>query len=181
MKRTALVIVSLFIFTGISQGVTQSKTTSKRDETPNGNELRQNLTLCQRLSSIAEKLEMSAKASYWKKEYRTAIDFYHLLLKAGKSEFDDLYNLACCYGQMGDDKRAAKYLKLAVEEGFTSIDHIKSDPDFEKVKNSPKFQKTMTDITNKISQTDNSRAVQAEETIQTTAIVELAITQGDKN
>ena len=181
MKKTALLIVSLFIFAGISLGAMQEKITSKQDKMPQGNETKRTLTLCQRLACIAVKLEMSAKVSYWKKEYHSAIDFYHLLFKAGKSDFDDLYNLACCYGQVGDDKRAAKYLKLAVEEGFTDINHIKSDSDFEKVRNSPKFQTTLRDIINKLGQPDNPPTVKAETNIQIATGGKLITAQDDKN
>ncbi len=181
MKKTSLLIASLLIFAGISLGTTREIITDKQDKTPDGSKTIQVVTLCQRLACMVDKLEMSAKVSYWKKEYRQAIDFYHLLLKAGKSEFDDLYNLACCYGQMGDDKQAARYLKLAVDKGFTHIEHIKLDPDFEKVRNSPKFQKIMAEIIGKAEKINNSQTAQAEGIIQAVSSRGLVISRSDKN
>ncbi|OGF01634.1 MAG: hypothetical protein A2024_05495 [Candidatus Edwardsbacteria bacterium GWF2_54_11] len=181
MKKTTLLVVSLFTLAGISLGITRERVIDKKDNMLHVDKTIQTQTLCQRLACIADKLEISAKVSFWKKNYQDAITFYHLLLKTGKSEFDDLYNLACCYGQLGDDKQAAKYLKLAVEEGFTDINHIKSDSDFEKVKNSPKFQKIMAEIIANSDKIDNSQTVRAEGIIQAAVSQELMISQDDKN
>lgn len=145
----------------MSLGAMQEKMIAKQEKMPQGSETKQ--TLCQRLACIADKLEMSAKVSFWKKEYNEAITYYQLLLKAGKSEFDDLYNLACCYGRTGDDKKASKFLKLAVDGGFAEIDHIRTDPDFDNVRNSPKFQKAMNEISQKLEGTTVEAQEQAED------------------
>ncbi|MDQ7798377.1 MAG: hypothetical protein RDU76_05470 [Candidatus Edwardsbacteria bacterium] len=181
MKKTTLLIVSLFTITGISLGITRERVIDKKDNMTHVDKTIQTQTLCQRLACIADKLEISAKVSFWKKNYQDAITFYHLLSKTGKSEFDDLYNLACCYSQTGNDKQAAKYLKQAVDEGFTDLDHIKADPDFDNVRNSPKFQKTLEDIVNKLGQPVNFPAAKAETDIQTVAGGESMIEHDDKN
>ncbi|MEW5818378.1 MAG: hypothetical protein AB1798_23690 [Spirochaetota bacterium] len=181
MKKTIMLFASLFFTTGLSLGATQDELMLKKDNLSQGGDLSQNATICQSLGCIADRLELSAKVSYWKKDYLKAIDFYHLLFKAGKNDFDDLYNLACCYGQVGDEKRAAKYLKLAVEEGFTDINHIKSDSDFEKVKNSPKFKEVMSEIAANSDKTDNSETVQTEAVIKAADSRELVFSQSDKN
>jgi len=160
MKKTALILSSLLIFAGISLGAMQEKVAIKTEKISQGAQTAQ--TLCQRLACIADKLEMSAKVYFWEKNYRAAITFYHLLLKAGKSEFDDLYNLACCYGQTGNSKKAAKYLKLAVDDGFSDLDHIKADPDFEKVKNSPEFEKALEKISVKLDKSSKVLRAQKE-------------------
>ena len=165
MKKAALTSLFLLILAGMSLGETRNEVVLKKDNF-RSEKAPSTVTLCQRMACISEKLEMTAKVYYWEKNYQKAVEFYKLLLKAGKSEFDDLYNLACCYGQLGNEKQAAKYLKLAVEDGFTDIDHIKTDPDFEKVKDSPKFIKALSDISNKLVQGDNLPVEQAAQKIQ---------------
>lgn len=96
--------------------------------------------LRQRLSAAAERLELSAKDSYWNRRYREAVTFYRLLIQAGRAEYDDLYNLACCYARLGKAAPAAKYLGMAVQGGFTDVRHIVSDPDFESVRDTPAFK-----------------------------------------
>lgn len=158
MKKATLIFLSLIISAGISLGAMQEKVTVKTEKAPERNQLTK--TVCQQLACIADKLEISAKVSFWEKNYRDAITFYHLLLKAGKSEFDDLYNLACCYGQTGNSKKAAQYLKLAVDEGFSDLDHIKSDSDFEKVKDSQEFKKAFEKISAKLEKASNELRAQ---------------------
>ena len=91
-----------------------------------------------------------------------------------------VYNQGKQAAKLGDDKfvtrQAAKYLRLSVEAGFVDIDHIRNDPDFLKVNDSPHFQKVLDRIGKEISKknrkndqsapestfTDNSNKVQTE-------------------
>jgi hypothetical protein len=49
------------------------------------------------------------------------------------------YNLACAYARNQDTKKALKNLKLAVEAGFTDLDHIQKDEDLEALRKTPGF------------------------------------------
>jgi hypothetical protein len=96
--------------------------------------------LQQRLAPLADQLELQAKDAYWNQRYRQAIMKYHLLDKAGRCQYDDLYNLACCYARIGNAVNAAKYLLLSVQAGFNDIGHLQADPDFDAVRESPCFR-----------------------------------------
>ncbi len=96
--------------------------------------------LRQQLSATAERLELSAKDSYWNRRYLEAVTFYRLLIKAGRAEYDDLYNLACCYARLGKSAPAAKYLSMSVQGGFKDVRHIVSDPDFDGIRDAPAFK-----------------------------------------
>lgn len=102
--------------------------------------------LRQQLAAVAEQLELSAKDRYWNRRYDDAVQLYHLLIKAGRAEYDDLYNLACCYARVGKTAAAAKYLRLSVEGGFTDVGHIITDPDFDGVKDTPAFKAVIDEL-----------------------------------
>jgi tetratricopeptide (TPR) repeat protein len=153
-----LITLSLLLFAGMSLGMTQRETKAPIAGIPQGYEPVKNMSPCLQLSCLAEKIEIWAKANYWAKDYKEAVKYYHLLLKAGRCEFDDLYNLACSYAQMGNEKQAVKYLKLAISDGFKDIDHIMSDPDFEKIKDSPKFISAISKLSEQTKEANVSTA-----------------------
>jgi len=93
--------------------------------------------------------------SYYKKKaydayesgnYEEAAIYYLTLLRCDIRDFNSIYNLACCYGLLGKDTLAAKYIERAVKAGYKDINHIKQDPDFESVRESKLFKKTVDSI-----------------------------------
>jgi hypothetical protein len=55
------------------------------------------------------------------------------------------YNLACASARSGDVALALKDLDHAVAKGFKNLDAIDSDPDFERIRTDPRFQKWLQD------------------------------------
>ncbi|MBI5805538.1 tetratricopeptide repeat protein [candidate division TA06 bacterium] len=94
-------------------------------------------------SQITGDLDLQAKSAFWLGNYKLAVELFQRLLKSGCKDCYNIYNLACCYGQLGDAEEAARYLRLSVERGFSNIEHIRNDPDFQKVRESPYFQMTI--------------------------------------
>jgi len=86
-----------------------------------------------------EELSKSAFDAYNAADYEKAAKYYLALLKYDIGDSASIYNLACCYGLLGDEKLAAKYLERAVKSGFEDIGHIKQDPDFDKVRGKTEF------------------------------------------
>lgn len=101
------------------------------------------MPLINRLNAISERLDLQAKSAYWQGNFNLAAKLYQMLIKRGGCDCHDIYNLACCYGQLGNAEEAARYIRLSVEGGFNDIEHIKNDPDFQKIKDSPFFQMTV--------------------------------------
>lgn len=104
------------------------------------------------LAARYQQLELGARNAYWKGDYKLAAHYYHLMVKSGRGGCDDLYNLACCYGRMGQAKAAAKYLCGSVESGFDDTEHIRNDPDFQKIRNEPVFRKALDKVDRRISE-----------------------------
>ena len=82
--------------------------------------------------------EYSQKAydAYQAGEWETAAGYYLALLKYNITDGGSLYNLACCFGLMGEAELAALYLERAYAAGFTDLEHISWDPDFDSVRES---------------------------------------------
>jgi len=85
--------------------------------------------------------------SYQKQDFEEAAKNYLILLQHDISDNNSIYNLACCYGLLGKEELAAEFLGKAFKTGFKDVDHIKNDPDFEKVKDTEVFQNVLKSIT----------------------------------
>lgn len=85
-------------------------------------------------------LAQAAGEAYMEGDYSTAAEYY---LMALMSDLDDnpvaLYNLACCYGLLGEDELAGNTLVLAAEAGFDRVELVWDDPDFANVADSDYF------------------------------------------
>jgi predicted esterase len=55
------------------------------------------------------------------------------------SDGGSIYNLACCYGILGEAELAALYIERAYNAGFEDIGHMSWDPDFENVRGEDVF------------------------------------------
>ena len=84
-------------------------------------------------------LRKKAFEAYQAKDYEGAARYYLALLRHEVGDSGSIYNLACCYGLLGKAELAAKYLERAVKAGFDDVEHIKRDPDFDKVRGSEAF------------------------------------------
>lgn len=80
-----------------------------------------------------------AYQNYNEDNFETAAKFYLQYLSYQNSDANSIYNLACCYGLLGIDSLTTLYLKRAYKAGFDDVRHIKGDPNFDGVKDSPIF------------------------------------------
>jgi predicted esterase len=98
-------------------------------------------------NGLLEALEKNLN-EYWMKgwqayqdgEFELAAGFYEQGLIHDITNGENLYNLACCYGLLGNKELAAAYLDYSIKNGFDNYDHIINDPDFAKVKDSEEFK-----------------------------------------
>jgi len=56
-----------------------------------------------------------------------------------------LYNAACCYSRMGENKLAIDALRNSMTAGLEDIEWTKRDPDFEGIRNDPEYIELMKD------------------------------------
>ncbi|MDE6696392.1 MAG: retroviral-like aspartic protease family protein [Muribaculaceae bacterium] len=55
----------------------------------------------------------------------------------------NLYNAACIYARLGNAVEATKYLKDAVEHGYTNFTHLAADYDLDCIRNTPEYQEIL--------------------------------------
>jgi phospholipase/carboxylesterase len=88
----------------------------------------------------AAALERQARQAYAQRRYEDAARAYIELLRMRRGDPTALYNLACCYGLLGNEAQAILFVQAAWDAGFRDLDHIRHDPDFEKVRSKEYFQ-----------------------------------------
>lgn len=84
-----------------------------------------------------------AFAAYQSHDYPAAARAFISVLKQSPGDSNSLYNLACCFGLMGADEQAARFLEAAYARGFHDLEHVRGDPDFDQVRSSEAFQEAM--------------------------------------
>ena len=89
---------------------------------------------------------------YQNRNYMKSAQYYLTLLKYDIQNANSIYNLSCCYGLLGKDTLAAKYLKRAIKAGFDNFNHILKDPDFDNVREKEYFTSTLDSISSKIEE-----------------------------
>jgi hypothetical protein len=50
-----------------------------------------------------------------------------------------LYNAACCYARVGEKSAALRSLKESVAAGLEDYEWIKTDPDFDSIRQEPEY------------------------------------------
>jgi hypothetical protein len=85
------------------------------------------------------KLVKQADSLYKAKDYKKSNAIYKLAFKIEKKNSSDLYNAACSAALAGDRNSAFDFLVLAVQYGWTNIDHLKSDSDLDRLHKDKKW------------------------------------------
>lgn len=91
----------------------------------------------------AEEYFARADSFYREGDYLMSAELYLRGLRAQPWNSGSIYNLACCYGLLGEEELAAAYLKRAWRAGFDDIGHVRWDPDFQPVRESEVFSYTV--------------------------------------
>jgi phospholipase/carboxylesterase len=92
---------------------------------------------------------------YMAGDYETAAKYYLAILRFNITDGSSIYNLACCYGLMGEAELAAKFVERAYNAGYTDVGWISSDPDFTSVKDNPVFALTLAGLAERASEEES--------------------------
>jgi len=90
--------------------------------------------------------DIKAHEAYNAKDYYKAAQYFLYILRYKYDHAPTLYNLACCFGLLGEADLAAKYLERAAEAGLTNIERLKTDSDFDLVRGNRIFDKTVANL-----------------------------------
>ncbi|MEM6723486.1 MAG: DUF6624 domain-containing protein [Bacteroidota bacterium] len=88
-------------------------------------------------------LKTKGDAAYDNKAYVEATTYYIKAFELGKPDPGDVYNLACCYALIQDQDNAFKYLKMAVDHGFTNTNWMRQDSDLNYLHQFPEWKQTI--------------------------------------
>jgi len=91
------------------------------------------------LDTDLEPFENRAAQAYKAGRFREAAQCYLYLLGFDYADARAMFNLACCYGKMGEARSAADMLRKAVHTGFTDIDRITTHQAFRNLNDDPVF------------------------------------------
>jgi predicted esterase len=97
-----------------------------------------------------------AAVSYQAKQYEAAAKYYLILAQHDVHDTISIYNLACCYGLLGEVDQAAKFLIRACRAGFDDIEFIKNDKDFDNVRGNRDFDDVMKALEAKLNKKHDS-------------------------
>jgi len=97
-----------------------------------------------------------AYGEYQAKNYKESAGHYLKALQYNIDDSNSIYNLACCYGLLGEKELAAKYLDRAIRAGFEDIEHVKQDPDFDKVRDTDSFKSVIDKAAGKIKKKNDA-------------------------
>jgi phospholipase/carboxylesterase len=81
----------------------------------------------------------TAQAAYTAAHYEEAARLYLDLARVNITDGGTIYNLACCYGLLGREWTAARFLVRAWKAGYRDIAHIREDTDFNAVRGGARF------------------------------------------
>lgn len=151
MKTSLLTTLVAALLAGVIFGAPIGGQKSENREVRVGYLREAPISVQEQLSAKAGELAQGARNAYWQGDYKLAAQYYHLVIRAGRGCCNDLYNLACCYGRLGDSKLAARYLTRSVEAGFSDTELIRMDPDFQGIKDVPRFREIVEKLTREIS------------------------------
>jgi predicted esterase len=87
--------------------------------------------------------QTTAREAYDAQDYQKAAQYYLALLHYNAKDGNSIYNLACCYGLMGEAELAAKYLERAAKAGFEEFGMAAHDADFDSVRDADVFKETL--------------------------------------
>lgn len=79
-----------------------------------------------------------------KKDFNTAVEAYKMAEVLSYEPISlVLYNLSCAYSMLENNEQSLKYIQLAIENGYTNLDHIMKDEDLVFVRKDPGFSETI--------------------------------------
>lgn len=90
-----------------------------------------------------DSLTRRAFEAYQQGDYLEAARRYLDLLRHDITNAGEIYNLACCYGLLGEPELAGRYLARAFGAGYDDLDHARRDPDFELVADNAAFRRVI--------------------------------------
>jgi hypothetical protein len=97
-------------------------------------------------------LELIAQADglYNEKQYVKSVETFKKAFEIQKKSSNTLYNAACAAALANDKTQAFEWLNLSIEKGWTDIEHLKIDTDFDSLHDAPDWTNTLVNLQKKL-------------------------------
>ncbi|HMW36278.1 MAG TPA: hypothetical protein PLG25_06565 [bacterium] len=94
-------------------------------------------------SQDIKNIDEQATALYLKKEYLKCAETFQKAIAADSNYFSAYYNTACCYTLAGKFELSIKFLKQAIDRGFSNERMLKTDPDLNQLRSRDEWKEIL--------------------------------------
>lgn len=91
-----------------------------------------------------------ADSCYTAENYKMSVSYYDKAFKIEQKTFRDLYNAGCSAAMAKENKKAFKWLNLAIDNGYENIAHIQIDNDLKSLHEEKEWKKTIEKLQKKL-------------------------------
>lgn len=91
-----------------------------------------------------------ADSCYRAKDFKSSVWYYEKAFKIEHKSSSNFYNAACSAALNNDNKKAFKWLDLAIDNGYENIAHIKIDSDLKPLHEKKEWEKTIDKLQKKL-------------------------------
>ena len=91
-----------------------------------------------------------ADSCYTAENYKMSVSYYDKAFKIEQKTFRDLYNAGCSASKAKENKKAFKWLNLAIDNGYENIAHIKIDSDLKSLHDKKEWEKIIDKLQKKL-------------------------------
>ncbi|MCV2485966.1 hypothetical protein OD917_13610 [Flavobacterium sp. SH_e] len=107
-----------------------------------------NFTLAQ--AQTYKEWVQKADSCYNAQNYKLSVANYEKAFKIEQKDYGDLYNAGCSASLAKENKKAFKWLNLAIDNGYENIAHIQIDGDLKSLHSEKQWKKTINKLQKKL-------------------------------
>lgn len=97
-----------------------------------------------------KELVKEAYLSYHSKDFIKSERYFEKAFQFEQNNSLDLYNAACAAALANSKSNAFKWLNLSIKNGYTNINHLKKDKDFNSIRNDKKWNSIIENLQKKV-------------------------------
>lgn len=100
-----------------------------------------------------KEMVFKADSCYTKENYKLSVAYYEKAFKTEQKNSKNLYDAGCSAARAKENKKAFKWLNLAIDNGFENIAHMQIDNDLKSLHSDKKWKETIEKLQKKLAVT----------------------------
>lgn len=97
-----------------------------------------------------KQLVIKGDSCYAKENYKLSVSYYEKAFKIEQKDYKDLYNGGCSAALAKENKKAFKWLNLAIDNGYENLAHMQNDSDLKSLHSEKKWKQTIEKLQKKL-------------------------------